>query len=145
MSAMLRAIGRAATAFALLIGVGGGVLAVAGPAQAARSTAYQVTVERTGGFAGLDESYTVLSSTVHLYTTDLMTMVNGREFRTLAPCYLPADTGADRYFYTVSVAYTDGYSKTVTTVDGVTAPTVLWQVIDLTMQITADVAAPQAG
>lgn len=142
---MLRAIGRAVTAFALLMGVGGGVLAIAGPAQAARSTAYQVTVERTGGFAGVDETYTVLSSTVHRYTTDLMTTVNSREFRTLAPSYLPANLGADRYFYTVSVTYTNGYSKAVTTVDGAAAPAVLWQVIDLTMQITADATAPRAG
>ncbi|RNL90339.1 hypothetical protein EFE23_24135 [Micromonospora solifontis] len=142
---MLRAIGRVITAFALLIGAGGSVLAVAGPAQAARSTAYQVTVERTGGFAGVDESYTVLSSTVHLYTTDLMATVNGREFRTLGSAYRPAIPGADRYSYTVSVAYTNGHSKTVTTMDGADAPAVLWQVIDLTMRITADVTATRAG
>ncbi|SBT49324.1 protealysin inhibitor emfourin [Micromonospora auratinigra] len=145
MSAMLRAIGRITAAFALLIGVGAGVLAVGGPAQAARSTAYQVTVKRTGGFAGVTESYTVSTGTVHAYTTDLMTMVNGREFRTLAPAYLPTNTGADRFFYTVSVSYTNGYTKTVTTIDGATAPAVLWQVVDTTVQITTEVAATRAG
>jgi hypothetical protein len=145
MSVMLRAIGRITAAFALLIGVGAGVLAVGGPAQAARSTAYQVTVERTGGFAGVHESYTVSTGTVNAYTTDLMTMVNGREFRTLAPSYLPADTGADRFFYTISVSYTNGYTKTVTTIDGATAPAVLWRVVDMTVQITTEVSAAQAG
>ncbi|MFR9779614.1 protealysin inhibitor emfourin [Micromonospora sp. MS34] len=145
MPAMLHAVGRVLATFALLIGVGGGVLAVGGPAQAARSTAYRVTVERTGGFAGVDESYTVLSNTVHLSTTDLMTTVNGREFRTLAPSYPAASAGADRYFYTVSVAYTNGHTETVTTADGADAPAVLRQVVDLTLRITADLAAGREG
>ncbi|MCI4063235.1 hypothetical protein MRQ36_11885 [Micromonospora sp. R77] len=145
MSAMLRVIGRAITAFALLIGVGGGFLAIAGPAQAARSTAEQVTVTRTGGFAGLTTEFTVASNTVHAATTDLIYTVNGREFRTLAPSYLPSSNGADRYVYTVTVSYSNGATKTVTTMDGAEAPAVLWQVIDTTVQITNDLAAATIG
>jgi hypothetical protein len=142
---MLRAIGRVMTAFALLIGVGAGTLAVAGPAQAARSTAYQVTVVRTGGFAGLTQEFTVLSQTVNTATADLMYTVNGREFRGLAPSYLPTYNGADRYSYTVSVAWTNGATKTVTTMDTADAPAVLWQVIDMTVQISTEVSAATAG
>ncbi|MFC4144635.1 protealysin inhibitor emfourin [Micromonospora mangrovi] len=145
MSAMLRVIGRAMTAFALLIGVGAGTLAVAGPAQAAYRTASAVTVVRTGGFAGLTQDFTVLSSTVHTSTPDLMYTVNGREFRSLAPSYLPSSNGADRYVYTVTVSYTNGATKTVTTMDGADAPAVLWQVIDTTVQITNDLTATTAG
>lgn len=145
MPAMLRALSRVVTAFALLIGVGAGVLAVAGPAQAAHGTAYQVTVTRTGGFAGVDERYTVSSQTVHLSTPDLMYLVNGREFRTLAKSYLPAQPGADRFSYTVAVSYSNGRPRTVSTVEGAEAPAVLWQVIDMTMRISTDLSAGSAG
>ncbi|WP_446217435.1 hypothetical protein [Micromonospora sp. IBHARD004] len=67
--------------------------------------------------------------------------MNGREFRTLAKSYLPAQPGADRFTYSVTVSYTNGYTKTVGTADGAEAPAVLCQVIDLTMQITTDLAA----
>lgn len=144
MSAMLRTIGRVIATFALLIGVGAGVLAVAAPAQAARATAYQVTVNRTGGFAGVNEQYTVLSHTVHLSTPDLMYAVNGCEFRTLAKSYLPAQPGADRFTYTVTVSYTNGHTKTVSATEGADAPAVLWQVIDMTMRISTDLAAAPA-
>lgn len=140
MSALLRTIGRAMTAFALLIGIGAGVLTAAAPAQAAPSTAYQVTVGRTGGFAGVDEQYTVLSHTVHLSTPELMYAVNGREFRTLRKSYLPPQPGADRFTYTVTVPYTNGRTKTVSVNEGAEAPAVLWQVIDLTMRISNDLA-----
>ncbi|MFC0004130.1 protealysin inhibitor emfourin [Micromonospora siamensis] len=123
--------------FALLITVAAGLFAVASPAQAARSTAYQVTVVRTGGFAGVDESYTVTSQPGSPFAATLMESVSSREFRSLAPSYLPTPNGADRFRYTVTVAYSNGRTKTVVAVDGADAPAVLWQVVDTTMRIAA--------
>ncbi|MEV4491370.1 protealysin inhibitor emfourin [Micromonospora coxensis] len=140
MSAMLRATVRVLAAFALLIGVGAGTLAVAGPARASWSAADRVTVTRTGGFAGVTEQYTVCSTTVHIYTTDLMSMASSREFRRLSPSY-PAATGADLFTYTVTVDYRSGYTRTVTTQDTAEAPQVLWEVIDTTMLIDRELAA----
>lgn len=139
MSAMLRAIGRIITAFALLTGVGAATLASAAPAQAGWSDAYQVTLTRTGGFAGVNEQYTVSASTVHISTADLMATAGSCEFRRLSPSYT-AGTGADRFRYTVTVTYRNGVTKTVSTEDGVEAPEVLWQVIVMTIQISRDLA-----
>ncbi|MGN9803464.1 protealysin inhibitor emfourin [Micromonospora sp. L32] len=139
MSAMLRAIGRIITAFALLTGAGAGTLAAAAPARAAWNDAYQVTVARTGGFAGVNEQYPVSAGTVHIYTADLLATASTREFRRLSPAY-PAGPGADRFHYTVTVTYRNGVTKTVSTEDGAPAPEVLWQVIDMTMQISREIA-----
>ena len=145
MSAMLRTIGRLMTAFALLIGVSAGTVAIAGPAQAARAGAYQVTVTRTGGFIGVNEAYMVFHDTAHVSTPALMTAVEGREFRHLCASYPPAGNGADRFVYTVSVTYRNGVTKTIVTEDGADAPELLWRVIGTTLQITRDLAATTAG
>ncbi|NYF55883.1 protealysin inhibitor emfourin [Micromonospora purpureochromogenes] len=144
MSVMLRAIGQVISAFALLTGVGAATLASAAPAQAAWSDAYQVTLTRTGGFAGVNEQYTVSASTVHISTADLMATAGSCEFRRLSPSYT-AGAGADRFRYTVSVTYRNGITKTVSAEDGVEAPEVLWQVLDMTLQIRRDLAPASAS
>ncbi|MGK5445221.1 protealysin inhibitor emfourin [Micromonospora sp. URMC 105] len=139
MPAMLRTIGRLVTAFVLLTGVSAATLAAAAPARAGWNDAHQVTVTRTGGFAGVNERYDVSTGTVHVYTANLLATAGTREFRRLCPAY-PAGNGADRFHYTVTVTYRNGVTKKVSTEDGADAPEVLWQVIDMTMQISRDLA-----
>jgi hypothetical protein len=63
--------------------------------------------------------------------------VSSSRFRGLRPRYLPANPCCDRYTYRLSVSYLHGRTKTVTTMDGTTAPPVLWKAINLVRDIAA--------
>lgn len=146
MSAMSRTIGRVMSAFALIIGIGFGIFAATGPAQAAgnspaglHGTAEQVVLTRTGGFAGVTEQFLVLSSTVHPGTPVLMGLVNSNKFDALDGRYPAPSNVADGFTYEVAVTYSDGYTKRVVTGDGAKAPDVLWRTIRTTLRIAQDV------
>jgi hypothetical protein len=50
-------------------------------------------------------------------------------FRRLHGSYLTDNPCCDRYSYRLTVTYRGGYRKRIATVQGVTAPPILWQVI----------------
>ncbi|GAB1646296.1 hypothetical protein KRMM14A1259_67190 [Krasilnikovia sp. MM14-A1259] len=118
-----------------------GVAMIGGPASASVLSASRVTVIRTGGFAGVHDSYVVDSTTVHVDTEHLMQLVSSLQFRRLDATYPASTPGADRFVYTVTVRYGHGWTKTVRTVEGADAPAVLWQTINLTRQISLDVSS----
>jgi hypothetical protein len=62
-------------------------------------------------------------------------------FRGLAPQYLPKDTCCDRFQYTVRVRRSDG-AQAVTTIDDVTWPRALADVIALLQRARAQLAGP---
>jgi hypothetical protein len=68
-------------------------------------------------------------------------LVASPAFRILAPKYLPRDTCCDRFQYTVAVARPDR-TQTVTTIDDVTWPRALSEVIALLQRARAQLAGP---
>jgi hypothetical protein len=59
-------------------------------------------------------------------------LVASAEFRRLRHTHLPKNSCCDRYFYRVTVAYRDTHRKTISTVQGAAAPSLLWNVMSLT-------------
>ncbi|WP_130512010.1 protealysin inhibitor emfourin [Krasilnikovia cinnamomea] len=121
-----------------------GLAVIGGPASAAAISASQVTLIRTGGFAGVHDCYVVDSTTVHADTPRLMQLVSSWQFRRLDATYPASTQGADRFVYTVVVRYGHRWTKTVHTIEGADAPAVLWQTISLTQQISLDVSSTPA-
>ncbi|GIM91158.1 protealysin inhibitor emfourin [Paractinoplanes toevensis] len=100
----------------------------AAPAQAtapARATA--IVLERSGGFAGRQESFVVDRTTVGGERS--LRLAARPEFRRLRGSYQPANPCCDRFLYRLAVTYRDGRHKTVSTVQGGTAPRILWDLI----------------
>lgn len=98
-----------------------------------------VELERSGGFLGVTEIFTVTPTSADPRTARLMALTSGHRFRSLNAEYLPEATCCDRYRYRIVVRYADGTGKTVTTVDDtLSAPWVLREVISLALPATAD-------
>jgi hypothetical protein len=136
----MRTFARLLTALTLTTGLAfvGAAPAVAAPARtAATGFAYQVAVDRTGGIAGRHDRYTV---NWRMRGTDArwaLTLATTKEYKRLAASYLPADQCCDRFAYLVTVRYTNGTTKKVSTVAGATAPAILWRVIHSTQAASA--------
>jgi hypothetical protein len=103
-------------------------LAPAAPAAAMPILATTIRLERAGGFAGFQDSFVVDRSTVGGQRP--RRMAAGPEFRRLRGSYQPYNSCCDRYSYRVTVTYRGGNQKTVSTVQGATAPRILWEVIE---------------
>jgi hypothetical protein len=104
---------------------------------AASTYAYRVVLDATGGFANLHHHWVVVRGTPGADVARLISTVSTNRFRHLGPSYLPANPCCDRYSYRLSVSYLRGRTKTVTTMDGATAPPVLWKAINLVRAIAA--------
>jgi hypothetical protein len=102
-------------------------LTPAAPAAAAQVPATAIVLERAGGFAGTRDSFVVDRSTVGGRRP--LRMAGSPEFRWLRSSYQPENPCCDRYSYRVTVTYPGGHHKTVSTVQGATAPHILWDVI----------------
>ncbi|WP_189057328.1 protealysin inhibitor emfourin [Longimycelium tulufanense] len=91
----------------------------------------EVVLEVTGGIAGIHETFEVTPDSAHPNKDRIFTLVRQREFRTLKDQYLPENQCCDFFHYTLTVAYTNGRTKTVETMDGADAPEILFGVIRL--------------
>jgi emfourin len=111
-----------------LVAVGAvAALTPAAPAVAGATPATTIVLERAGGFAGTRASFLVDRSTVDGRRS--LRMAGSSEFRRLRGSYQPQNPCCDRYSYRVAVTYRGGRHKTVSTVQGATAPRILWQII----------------
>ncbi len=108
---------------------------------AAPVPALAVTLERSGGFAGRQDLFAVDRSTAG--SQRVLRMTASPEFKRLRPAYQPKNSCCDRYFYRVTVTYRGGHHKAVSTVQGATAPPILWKVITEVERLTT--AAPAAA
>ena len=97
------------------------------PAAAAPVTATAILLERAGGFAGARDSFAVDRSTAG--GRHALRMAASPAFRRLHRSYQPKDPCCDRYSYRLTVTDRGGHRKTVSTVQGATAPRILWDVI----------------
>jgi hypothetical protein len=70
----------------------------------------------------------------------LLRLASSPAFLALEPSYLPADTCCDFFVYRVTVSYTNDAKKSVVTMEGATAPSVLWDVIVLRQAIGGNTA-----
>jgi len=86
-----------------------------------------IVLDREGGFAGTRDSFVVDGSTAGGRRPRLM--ASSPAFRRLHGSYPAGNPCCDRYSYRVTVTYRGGFRKTVTTVQGVAAPRILWDVI----------------
>lgn len=113
---------------AALVGLSGiATLAPAAPAGATPILATAIVLERSGGFAGTRDSFVVDRSTVG--GRRARRMAASPEFRRLRGSYQPDNPCCDRYVYRITATYPGGSRKTVSTVQGTTAPHLLWDVI----------------
>ncbi|WP_412542810.1 protealysin inhibitor emfourin [Longispora sp. K20-0274] len=111
---------------ALLIGAG--VAAVPASA-AAPARAQSVTLEQTGGLAGVQRRFTVDTSTPGARRDPLLATVARPDFLALEPSYVSGNTCCDRFVYELTVRYPDGRVKSVVTVEGGGAPALVADVI----------------
>ena len=115
-----------ATTLAVACAIAG--LTPAGPATAGPpAPATAIVVERAGGFAGTRDSFVVDRSTAG--GRPPLRMAGSLAFRRLRGSYQPVNPCCDRYLYRVTVTYRGGRRKTVSTVQGTTAPRILWTLI----------------
>jgi len=115
-------------------------LTPAAPAAAAPAPATAIVLERAGGFAGTRDSFAVDRSTAGGRRP--LRMAGTTEFRRLRSSYQPDNPCCDRYSYRVTVTYRDGHHKTVSTVQGTTAPHILWDVIAEVERVGAHPRSP---
>ncbi|WP_405162888.1 hypothetical protein OG203_42590 [Nocardia sp. NBC_01499] len=99
------------------------------------SEATSVEVNQTGGFAGVNQFYTVDDTVQNQRRGELFDKVDSPDFRTLTDAYTGPNDCRDSYFYAVTVNYRDGSSKRVTTDECNAAPQVLTDIIALTKEI----------
>ncbi|RDI60441.1 protealysin inhibitor emfourin [Nocardia pseudobrasiliensis] len=99
------------------------------------SKATSVEVNRTGGFAGVNEFYTVDGSVEDQRRGKLFDMVGSEQFRALKDSYTEPNGCRDSYSYAVTVTYSNSGSKRVTTEECSQAPQLLSDVITLTKEI----------
>lgn len=118
-------------------------LTPAAPASAATSPATTIVLERTGGFAGTRASFVVDRSTVGGRRPLLL--AGSTAFRRLNSTYLPENPCCDRYSYRITVTYRVGHRKRISTVQGATAPRILWDVITQVEQVGVRPATAGAG
>ena len=118
-------------------------LTPAAPAAAAPPPATAVAVERSGGFAGGRDSFVVDHSTVGGRPS--LRMAGSTDFRRLRSSYQPVNPCCDRFSYRVTVTYRGGHHKTVSTVQGTTAPRVLWNLIAEVQRVGVRPLAPVCG
>jgi len=97
-------------------------------------------LERTGGFANLHDTFTVDRTTVGGQRA--LRLAGSPKFRSLRSSYLPQNLCCDRFAYRVTVSYPGAHRKTVSTVDGATAPQILWDVIGETERVGVRPLAP---
>ncbi|GIF20258.1 hypothetical protein BJ973_001836 [Actinoplanes tereljensis] len=119
-------------------------LAPAAPVAAAPglAPAASIVLDRSGGFAGRQETFSVDRTTAG--GDRALRLVATPEFRWLRSSYQPANPCCDRYFYRVAVTYRDGRRQTVSTVQGASAPRILWDVIAEVERVGARPAYPVA-
>jgi hypothetical protein len=112
------------------------VLAPAAPAAAAPIAAKPIAVpilattivlERSGGFAGTHDTFVVGPSTAGGERP--RQLASSPDFLRLRGSYQPENPCCDRFSYLLTVTYRDGHRKTISTVQGTTAPKILWAVI----------------
>ncbi|MCU7724443.1 hypothetical protein ODJ79_12015 [Actinoplanes sp. KI2] len=101
--------------------------APAAPVAAAPILANTIVLDRSGGFAGGQVTFVVDRSTVG--GEEPRRMAGSPEFQRLRSSYQPDNACCDRFSYRLTVSYVGGYRKTVSTVQGTTAPQILWDVI----------------
>jgi len=107
------------------------------PGRAVPGFAYQIQLDRTGGIAGRHDRYVVGWFTPSRPAWTALALASTPRYRWLKPSYLPADPCCDRFSYEVTVRYQRGSTKVVRTMDGASAPKLLWQVIRLTQRGSA--------
>jgi hypothetical protein len=110
---------------AALAGIATATPAVAAPVSYGSATA--IVLERSGGFRGGRDSFVVDRSTVGGRRP--LRMAGSDSFKRLRSSYQPANPCCDRYSYRLTVTYRGGNHKAVSTVQGATAPRLLWDVI----------------
>lgn len=127
------------------------LLAACNPADTATAV---ITYQRSGGFAGVMEEYTIQSDgavttkdgqTFQVEPAQVEQLVQEIEdlgFFNLTGDYLPDDTCCDRFEYTLTMTK-DDQSNTVMTVDAAEeAPAELFQIIDKVNAFIATLPAP---
>ena len=105
-------------------------LTPATPAAAAPApfgSATKIVLDRSGGFAGKQDSFVVDRTTVGGQRA--LRLAGSYKFKWLRNSYQPKNPCCDRYAYRVTVSYRGGFRKTVRTVQGTDAPRILWDVI----------------
>jgi hypothetical protein len=102
-------------------------LTPAAPAAAAPVLATSIMLDRSGGFAGRHETFRVDGTTPGGRPS--LRAASTREFLRLRSSYQPKNPCCDRFAYELTVTYRSGFRKTVSTVQGTTAPQILWDVI----------------
>ncbi|MFQ5420276.1 MAG: protealysin inhibitor emfourin [Anaerolineae bacterium] len=124
------------------------------PAAIAITSELVITLHRSGGFAGLDETWQIgtdgwlrdeqneaLGRVSDQTLVALAAQVDQADFFNLAPDYLPKDTCCDRFFYTVTV--NDGSrTHSVNTMDDADAPDALWTLISGIMTAVNETPSP---
>jgi hypothetical protein len=130
---------------ALLAAAGLATLAPAAPAAAAQSSreAVRIVLERSGGFRGGHDSFAVDRSTVGGHRP--LRLAASRDFQRLHPSYRTPSSCCDRYTYRLTVTYRGGNLKTITTIQGASAPAVLWNVITDTERVGVRLFSPAAA
>ncbi len=111
----------------LVAGCAVAALTPAAPVAAGPVPATTIVLERAGGFAGARDSFLVDRSTVGGQRP--LRMAGSPEFRRLRGSYVPKNPCCDRFSYRLTVSYRSGGHKTISTVQGATAPRILWAVI----------------
>ncbi|MBL7260254.1 hypothetical protein [Paractinoplanes lichenicola] len=116
--------------FALTVACAAAVFTPAVPVSAASASApaEAIVLERTGGFAGKRDTFVVDRSTAD--GRGPLRVAGSTEFKSLRASYRPRNSCCDRYSYRVTVSYRHGRVKTVTAVQGASAPRILWRTID---------------
>jgi len=89
------------------------------------------------GTAGRHDRYLVGWFTPNRPAWTALALASTPQYRWLKPSYLPADPCCDGFSYEVTVRYQRGSTKVVRTMDGASAPKLLWQVIRLTQRGSA--------
>jgi hypothetical protein len=112
---------------ALSVTCAAAAVVTATPAYATPPPAEKIVMERSGGFAGNRDTFLVDRSTVG--GRGVLRVAGSAQFRSLRRSYQPKNPCCDRYTYRLTVTYRHGWPKTVTTVQGATAPRVLWYTI----------------
>ena len=114
--------------------------AAATAAPAPFGAATRIVLQRTGGIAGHQDSFAVDRTTVGGQRA--LRLAGSPRFRWLRASYQPKNPCCDRFAYRVTVSYRGGHRKTVSTVQGATAPQILWDVIGETERVGVRPFAP---
>lgn len=97
--------------------------------------ATSVEVNQTGGFAGVNQVYTVDESVDNPRRGSLFEMAAAPDFRALTDAYTGPNDCRDSYLYAVTVTYRDGTTKSVSADECNESPKVLTDIIALTKEI----------